>query len=93
MGILSELSPKKVWEIFDLICSVPHISKHEAALAEKLAALATDAGLQVQQDKIGNVIIKRPAAPGFENAPGVILQAHMDMVPASSVEFPVFFHT
>ena len=40
MSEISKLEPQKVWEIFDLICSIPHISKHEAALAEKLMALA-----------------------------------------------------
>lgn len=87
MSEISKLEPQKVWEIFDLICSIPHISKHEAALAEKLMALAKDAGLQVIQDETGNVIIKRPAAKGFENAEPVILQAHLDMVPASTGDF------
>ena len=87
MSEISKLAPQKVWEIFDLICSVPHISKHEALLAAKLEKLAKDAGLEVIQDITGNLIIKRPAAPGFENAPRIIIQAHMDMVPASNGEF------
>ncbi len=87
MSEISKLVPQKVWEVFDLICSIPHISKHEAALAEKLMELAGNAGLQVTADKTGNVIIKRPAAKGFENAEPVILQAHMDMVPASAGDF------
>ncbi|MBE6364869.1 MAG: aminoacyl-histidine dipeptidase [Lentisphaerae bacterium] len=87
MSEISKLEPQKVWEIFDLICSIPHISKHEAALAEKLMELAGNAGLQVIQDETGNVIIKRPAAKGFENAEPVILQAHLDMVPASTGDF------
>lgn len=87
MSEISQLEPRSIWQIFDLICSIPHISKHEAALAEKLTELAIDNGLNVVKDQIGNLIIKRPAADGFEHAPGIILQAHMDMVPASIGEF------
>jgi dipeptidase D len=87
MSELSKLEPQNVWQIFDLVCSIPHISKHEAVLAAELEKLATGAGLEVIQDTTGNLIIKRPAAPGFENAPRIIIQAHMDMVPASSGEF------
>ena len=87
MSEISTLAPQNVWQIFDLICSVPHISKHEAALVEKLAALAENAGLSVIRDEFDNLIIRRPAAPGWENAPEIILQAHTDMVPASDREF------
>ena len=83
MSEISALEPKKVWYFFDLLCSVPHISKHEAAAAEKFAAEAEKAGLEVIRDNGGNVIIKRPASEGFEDAPRIIMQAHMDMVPAS----------
>ncbi|MBE6377632.1 MAG: aminoacyl-histidine dipeptidase [Lentisphaerae bacterium] len=87
MSEISALEPKKVWYFFDLLCSVPHISKHEAAAAEKFAAEAEKAGLEVIRDNGGNVIIKRPASEGFEDAPRIIMQAHMDMVPASEGEF------
>ena len=87
MSEISNLEPQCVWQIFDLICSIPHISKHEAALAEKLVALTENAGLQVFRDAIGNVIINRNAAPGWENAPKTIIQAHIDMVPASDGDF------
>ena len=87
MSEISKLAPQNVWEIFDLICSIPHISKHESALAAVLAKKAADAGLSVIQDEIGNLIISRPASCGMENAEPVIMQAHMDMVPASEGEF------
>ena len=87
MSEISQLMPQKVWKIFDLICSIPHISKHETALAAELTKLAADAGLSAVTDETGNVIIKRPAAKGFENFPPVILQAHMDMVAAATGEF------
>lgn len=87
MSEIATLEPQKVWYFFDLLCSVPHISKHEAAAAAKLAAEAEKAGLEVIKDNGGNVIIKRPASAGFENAPRIIMQGHMDMVPASEGEF------
>ena len=87
MSEISALSPQKVWYFFDLICSIPHISKHETALADRLAQEAEKAGLNVIKDEIGNLIIKRPASPGFENSQTILLQAHMDMVPASDHEF------
>lgn len=87
MSEIAALAPQKVWYFFDLICSIPHISKHEKALAAKLAGIARDAGLEVICDAAGNVIIHREAAPGFENYPRIIMQAHMDMVPASEKEF------
>lgn len=67
-------------EIFSLICSIPHASGNEAALREKLCAVATAAGLQVQVDARGNMAVERPAAPGCSNAPVIILQGHLDMV-------------
>ncbi len=87
MSEIATLAPQPVWYFFDLISSIPHISKHEAALAAKLAGIARDAGLEVICDTAGNVIIHREASPGFENAPRIIMQAHMDMVPASKNEF------
>lgn len=87
MSEIADLEPKNFWEIFDLICSIPHISKHESTLAHKLYDLAINSELDAVIDENGNLIIDRPAAPGFENAPRVILQAHMDMVPASEGEF------
>ena len=87
MSEIANLQPVQVWKFFDPICSIPHISKHEAALAAALADAASAAGLTVECDPIGNVIIRREASPGWENAPQIILQAHMDMVPASEKEF------
>ncbi|MBE6389712.1 MAG: aminoacyl-histidine dipeptidase [Lentisphaerae bacterium] len=87
MSEISSLAPQNVWQIFDLICSIPHISGHETRLAEKLTALAREAGLSVLRDDTGNLIIEKPAAAGWENAPRIILQAHMDMVPASDRDF------
>ena len=69
---------------FGLICSIPHPSGHEQKLAEKIISLAKEHGLSVRQDDAGNVRIDRPATPGYENAPRIILQGHIDMVPKAA---------
>ncbi len=81
MGIFDGLSPRKVWEFFELVCSVPHPSGHENLLACKLEAVAAEHGLVSHRDEAGNIRIDRPAAPGFEKSPVILLQAHLDMVP------------
>ena len=82
MKTLHELAQKsRLWYFFDLICSTPHPSGHEEMLAERLSAEAEKYGLQVRRDDFGNMRIDRKAAPGFEDKPCIILQAHLDMVP------------
>ena len=78
---ISQLSPAPLWQFFDKICSIPHPSKHEEALAEYVVAWAKEQGLDVRRDPTGNVFIKKPATAGMENKKGVVLQAHLDMVP------------
>ncbi|SDH68575.1 dipeptidase D [Vibrio xiamenensis] len=78
---ISNLSPALVWQFFDKICSIPHPSKHEEALATYIVEWATNQGLEVRRDPTGNVIIKKPATEGMEHKKAVVLQAHIDMVP------------
>ncbi len=78
---ISNLSPAPVWQFFDKICSIPHPSKHEEQLAQAIIGWVTELGLDVRRDPTGNVIIKKPATPGMEDKKGVVLQAHIDMVP------------
>nr|WP_238409309.1 aminoacyl-histidine dipeptidase [Vibrio navarrensis] len=75
------MSPAPLWQFFDKICSIPHPSKHEEALAQYIVTWATEQGLEVRRDPTGNVFIKKPATAGMENKKGVVLQAHIDMVP------------
>lgn len=81
MSEISKLSPAEVWKNFDMICSYPHPSKHEEKIVKAVMDFAKDHNLECFQDEIGNVIIRKPATPGMENRQGVILQAHLDMVP------------
>ncbi len=81
MTQLNRLAPQNLWSIFEKICSIPHPSKHEQKISAWIQQWAKDLGLSVVEDQVGNLIIKKPATPGMENRKGVILQAHMDMVP------------
>jgi dipeptidase D len=78
---LSTLHPQPVWRWFAQLCSIPHPSKHEEALAQHIVQWAQSKSLAVSRDTVGNIIIKKPATVGFENRKGVIMQAHLDMVP------------
>nr|WP_086938994.1 aminoacyl-histidine dipeptidase [Thaumasiovibrio occultus] len=81
MSEISQLAPRAVWQFFDQICSIPHPSYHEAALADHIVNFATARNLDVKRDAVGNIFIKKPATAGMENRRGVVLQAHLDMVP------------
>lgn len=65
---------------FMAIAEIPRPSHHEEKIGAYLVEWAQKRGLTVEQDAIGDVIIDKPAAPGHERAPLVIIQAHMDMV-------------
>jgi len=81
MGTLSQLKPSSLWQLFEKICSIPHPSKHEQKISLWIQAWAKDLGLGIKEDAIGNLFIKKPATKGMEDRKGIILQAHMDMVP------------
>ncbi|WP_288479488.1 aminoacyl-histidine dipeptidase [uncultured Clostridium sp.] len=80
MGILSNLEPKSVFNYFEEISKIPRGSGNEKAISDYLVSFAKNLGLEVIQDETLNIVIKKPATKGYENAPGVILQGHMDMV-------------
>ena len=81
MSTLSQLKPANLWQLFEKICSIPHPSKHEQKISLWIQSWANELGLSVKEDAVGNLFIKKPATPGMEDRQGVILQAHMDMVP------------
>lgn len=86
MSKLAQLQPSKLWQIFEQICSIPHPSKHEQKISLWIQSWATELGLSVKEDAVGNLIIKKPATAGMENKKGVVLQAHMDMVPQKNAD-------
>ena len=74
------MEPKEVFDIFSQICLVPRPSKHEERISQWLVDFAAEHSIECQRDAAMNVIMRVPATPGYENHPGLILQAHMDMV-------------
>lgn len=81
MSTLSQLTPNRLWQLFEKICSIPHPSKHEQKISLWIQSWAKELGLAIKEDAVGNLIIKKPATKGMEDLKGTILQAHMDMVP------------
>jgi len=77
---LKNLQPQIVWAHFATLCAIPRSSLHEAALREHLTVWARTRGIEAIVDGAGNLILKKPASPGCEALPGVILQGHLDMV-------------
>ncbi|HUM35107.1 MAG TPA: M20/M25/M40 family metallo-hydrolase, partial [Candidatus Saccharicenans sp.] len=77
---ISSLKPDKIWKHFSNLLKIPHCSGHEQALADYICQLAADWNLEYQKDRAGNVLVRVPATPGHEQAAGIILQAHLDMV-------------
>lgn len=79
-SIFAALEPALVWSHFETLCAIPRASKQEGQLRDTLLAWATARGLNATVDGAGNLMISKPASPGRESVPGVILQAHLDMV-------------
>lgn len=77
---ITTLEPKLVWKYFDQITRIPRASKKEEQIRAYLIDFATTNSLEVKQDKKGNIVILKPASAGYEKAPAVVLQSHMDMV-------------
>lgn len=81
MSELSQLSPQPLWDIFAKICSIPHPSYHEEALATHIVEWAQNKGIHVERDQVGNILLRKNATAGMEKRKSVVLQAHLDMVP------------
>ncbi|MEN8225203.1 MAG: aminoacyl-histidine dipeptidase [Bacteroidota bacterium] len=78
---IRNLEPKALWENFYKLTQVPRPSKHEDAIQDFMMKYGESLGLETNKDEVGNIIIKKPATKGMEGRKGVILQAHLDMVP------------
>jgi dipeptidase D len=79
--MLSTLTPKFVWQIFNDICKIPHPSHHEEMITKYIVDFANTHGIDCKLDKVGNILLSKPATKGMEECPSIALQAHMDMVP------------
>jgi len=78
---IRQLEPKNVWNNFYSLTQIPRPSGHTQKVAKFLVQFGKNLGLESFQDECGNVIIRKPATKGMEDRKGIILQAHMDMVP------------
>ncbi len=81
MSDIKNLEPKLLWKYFYEITQIPRPSKKEQRMTEYMKKFGHDHGLETIVDKIGNVIIRKPATKGLEKCKGIILQGHLDMVP------------
>lgn len=88
-----ELKPARVFEQFAEINKIPRPSKHEEKMIDYLKKFAEKRNLEHEVDETGNVIIRKPATKGHENAPMVSLQSHMDMVCDKLVDVDINFQT
>ena len=80
MRVLENLKPERVFYYFEEICSIPHGSGNVQALSDYCVRFAKENELWVKQDEMGNIIIRKEASVGYEDAEPLILQGHMDMV-------------
>ena len=74
------LEPRPVFDFFQEISAIPRGSGSTREISRYCARVAQTHGLGYHQDRLGNILIRRPADPGCEGAEPVILQAHLDMV-------------
>ncbi len=77
---LTGLKPELLWKHFDEIRKIPRCSKHEERARQYVKDVAARLGLAVEEDKAGNVLVRKAASKGREGSPAVVLQGHLDMV-------------
>ncbi len=87
------LNPKLVWQHFKNIMAIPHPSGHEEALKYYIKEFAAKSNIECVEDEAGNLILRKGATAGYEDRKGVILQAHLDMVPQKSLDLDFDFQT
>lgn len=80
MTFVSDLDPQPLWKQFDALLQIPRPSKREERVRQYVIERAEALGLRWRQDAAGHVVVEKPASPGKEGAPIVVLQGHLDMV-------------
>ena len=78
---IKDLQPREVWKHFEALTQVPRPSGHLEKIQKYLLDFGKSINVETWQDEAGNIIMRKPATPGLEGRKGIILQAHMDMVP------------
>ena len=72
--------PSRALAFFEKLCSIPHGSGNEEAVARYIEEFARERGLFCIRDAKNNVFIRKEATQGYENTPAYLLQGHTDMV-------------
>ncbi len=90
---IQNLQPQCIWKNFYALTQVPRPSGHLEKIQQFLLDFGKQAGVESFKDPAGNIVFRKPASPGMENHKGVILQAHMDMVPQKTPESKHNFET
>ena len=80
MTFVADLEPKALWAHFDTILTIPRGSKEEDRIRDHVIQIAEKNDLDYQVDATGNVVVRKPASQGKEDAPTTVLQSHLDMV-------------
>ena len=93
MNEIKNLAPECVWRNFDALTKVPRPSGHLAQVQQFLLDFAKQAGVEAFKDPAQNIVMRKAATTGMEDRKGVILQAHMDMVPQKAPESTHNFET
>ena len=93
MSEIKNLNPTCIWKNFYALTQVPRPSGHLEKVQNFLLDFAKQAGVEAFKDPADNIVMRKPASAGMENKKGVILQAHMDMVPQKTPESTHNFET
>lgn len=81
---IKTLAPQSVWSYFYDLTQIPRPTGHMDGVTKYMLAFGNELGLETKQDDAGNILIRKPATPGFENSKTIILQSHLDMVPQAN---------
>lgn len=90
---IQELDPQIIWKNFHLLTQVPRPSGHLEKVQQFLLDWAKERGIEAFKDGAENIVMRKPATPGYENLQMAVLQAHMDMVPQKTDESSHQFET
>ena len=93
MSEISNLQPAAIWRNFDALTQVPRPSGHLEKVQQFLLDFAAKIGVEAFKDAGGNIVMRKPATPGYENRKTTLLQAHMDMVPQKTPDSKHNFET
>ena len=93
MSEIKNLNPVCIWKNFYALTQVPRPSGHLEKVQQFLLDFAKEAGVEAFKDPANNIVMRKPATLGMEKKKGVILQAHMDMVPQKTPESTHNFET